>query len=333
VKTPFYSSPNGCAARYTKREAWVLVDGTWRKGDPVFFRLAGSAPLTKREYRKRFGDVPPLPSIAFDPDHPSAAYGCLDGAPTRFTHHEAWACFTNTWRKISVTEAITKAALLPELEYLRIFRHRGLPPLPDAAFRYGWLSPLVCLRFPSRAGAVRFLSPLTAIGNEAGSWESTARPFLFKPSAPTPAAWRCSPRSAGPHRASSFTQARSVIADQARRRLRLIRDRGPTSAGAAPSVAAPQFLALRLNRCLVPPSVSERLTPLGDPRPEFRVPCMGRAVAACLEAKSEQQRYFQRSFPFNCPLFAARNARISLDLSSSFSHCSLYKVTGERRSP
>jgi hypothetical protein len=40
-----------------------------------------------------------------------------------------------------------------------------------------------------------------------------------------------------------------------------------------------------------------------------------------------------QSFAFNCASFAAMNARMSADMSSSFSHCSLYKVTGKRPMP
>ena len=38
-------------------------------------------------------------------------------------------------------------------------------------------------------------------------------------------------------------------------------------------------------------------------------------------------------FFFKCASFAAMKARISADISSSFSHCSLYKVTGKRPIP
>ena len=38
-------------------------------------------------------------------------------------------------------------------------------------------------------------------------------------------------------------------------------------------------------------------------------------------------------FFFKCASFAAMKARISADMSSSFSHCSLYKVTGKRPIP
>jgi hypothetical protein len=39
------------------------------------------------------------------------------------------------------------------------------------------------------------------------------------------------------------------------------------------------------------------------------------------------------SFAFNCASFAAMKARISSAMSSSFTHCSLYSVTGNRPMP
>jgi hypothetical protein len=80
------------------------------------------------------------------------SFGSDDGFAVRFTDHEAWACDADgKWREISVTEAVCKAALLTEQQYLR--RFAPLPPLPAHAFRgdpwvhpadrRGWLSPLV----------------------------------------------------------------------------------------------------------------------------------------------------------------------------------------------
>jgi hypothetical protein len=45
------------------------------------------------------------------------------------------------------------------------------------------------------------------------------------------------------------------------------------------------------------------------------------------------QRDFIYSLAFNRASFAAMNARMSSDMSSSFSHCSLYNVTGKRPMP
>jgi len=47
---------------------------------------------------------------------------------------------------------------------------------------------------------------------------------------------------------------------------------------------------------------------------------------------SDRHFVFQ-SFVFNCVSFVAMNARMSADMSSSLSHCSLYKVTGKRPMP
>jgi len=40
-----------------------------------------------------------------------------------------------------------------------------------------------------------------------------------------------------------------------------------------------------------------------------------------------------QSLVFNCASFAAINARMSSDIFKSFSHCSLYNVTGKRPIP
>jgi hypothetical protein len=74
-------------------------------------------------------------------------YGLDDGFAVRFRDHEAWACYADgEWRKISVTEAVCKAALLTERTYWDMFGPTGrrpVPPLPDAAFCSGWRSPLI----------------------------------------------------------------------------------------------------------------------------------------------------------------------------------------------
>jgi hypothetical protein len=51
------------------------------------------------------------------------------------------------------------------------------------------------------------------------------------------------------------------------------------------------------------------------------------------DVTSPPPSHFIQSFLFNCASFASMNARISADMSSSFSHCSLYKVTGNRPIP
>jgi hypothetical protein len=47
------------------------------------------------------------------------------------------------WREISPLELVYNVSVLTEDAYRQRFDHRNLPPLPDAAFRSGWRSPLV----------------------------------------------------------------------------------------------------------------------------------------------------------------------------------------------
>jgi hypothetical protein len=72
-------------------------------------------------------------------------HGAFDGLPCRWTLDppEAWMLTRGSWRKTSITDVVTTAAVLTEQEYLRNFGHRHLPPLPDAAFCDGWRGPLV----------------------------------------------------------------------------------------------------------------------------------------------------------------------------------------------
>ena len=90
---------------------------------------------------------PVLPKTAFDPDdHLRASriyYGWDDGGAVIFNLHEAWWCdsFIGKWQKMSVAEAVCKAGVLTEQEFRRWFD--SLPPLPPAAFRSGWRSPLI----------------------------------------------------------------------------------------------------------------------------------------------------------------------------------------------
>ena len=125
--------------RYTHDEAWMLVDGAWRETEPVFVRIKAKR-LTKQAYLDAFGRVPPLPSHAFlsDPSRWPIRFGCDDGV---------LACYADCkWRKISPTELVSNVAVLSEANYMRSFGPTGrrpVPPLPDAAFRSGWSSPLV----------------------------------------------------------------------------------------------------------------------------------------------------------------------------------------------
>jgi hypothetical protein len=101
-----YGRYDGHAVRYTRDEAWELVDGAWRETEPVFV-----ARLTRQAYRETFGPVPALPRAAFSSD-PSRRirYGWYDFGPCVFNHHEAWWCFNGTWREISVTEVCPRLA-------------------------------------------------------------------------------------------------------------------------------------------------------------------------------------------------------------------------------
>jgi hypothetical protein len=58
-----------------------------------------------------------------------------------------------------------------------------------------------------------------------------------------------------------------------------------------------------------------------------------RAVALGAEDPDYDRCAALQSFFFSCASLAAMKARISADMSSSFSHCSLYNVTGKRPIP
>jgi hypothetical protein len=92
--------------------------------------------LTKEAFRKTFGDVPPLPRRAFDPNRRTGliSYGCWDGLATRSRSWEAWLLGKDgAWHETNAADVATKAALLTKEQYHRMFG--PLPPLPPAAFR------------------------------------------------------------------------------------------------------------------------------------------------------------------------------------------------------
>ena len=68
-------------------------------------------------------------------------YGRDDGGAVVFNLHEAWWCYDGEWKPMSVTEAVYRAGVMSEEAFHREFG--SVPPLPDAAFRSGWFSPLV----------------------------------------------------------------------------------------------------------------------------------------------------------------------------------------------
>jgi len=76
-------------------------------------------------------------------------------------------------------------------------------------------------------------------------------------------------------------------------------------------------------------AVSVRFQAAASPLPNVSEAAPG-AAAAC-QTPGQLGRFY--SFVFNCASFAVINVRISSDMSSSSSHCSLYKVTAKRPIP
>jgi hypothetical protein len=60
-----YGSFEGYPVRFTRYEAWQLVNGAWRKFGAPGEILTGAAVLTPAAFIAEFGDVPPLPAAAF----------------------------------------------------------------------------------------------------------------------------------------------------------------------------------------------------------------------------------------------------------------------------
>ena len=144
---PKYGSYDGHAVRYADDEAWLLVDGKkWVQIEPVFARIKADR-LTRQAFRETFGRVPPLPSDSFssDPSRWPIRYGHhKDGIACRFRDHEVWD--GGKWHEIMPSELVYNVKVMTEREYLQMYGPTGrwpVPPLPDAAFRSGWRSPLV----------------------------------------------------------------------------------------------------------------------------------------------------------------------------------------------
>jgi hypothetical protein len=58
----------GCFERFTDTEAWELIDGKWHPSPSesyVFDILFGAHSLDEETFREEFGNVPPLPPLAF----------------------------------------------------------------------------------------------------------------------------------------------------------------------------------------------------------------------------------------------------------------------------
>jgi hypothetical protein len=76
---------------------------------------------------------------------PKPLYAIYDFHAVRFVsgRPEAWELWDGgEWHEMDSAVAHHRAGLLTEQQYHRIFGH-DLPPLPDAAFRSVWSSPLV----------------------------------------------------------------------------------------------------------------------------------------------------------------------------------------------
>jgi hypothetical protein len=62
----YATTEEGFPLRCTWREAWVYADGEWHKTVPS--KDVYAQPLTKQDWDRRFGHLPPLPRSAFQPD-------------------------------------------------------------------------------------------------------------------------------------------------------------------------------------------------------------------------------------------------------------------------
>ena len=57
-----------------------------------------------------------------------------------------WEFYGGEWHEIMPSELVYNIGVLTEQNYLQMYGPTGrwpVPPLPDAAFRSGWRSPLV----------------------------------------------------------------------------------------------------------------------------------------------------------------------------------------------
>ena len=61
---PSYGTFDGCPARWTAYEAWVLYVRTWRKVHPAELMIA-VRPTTKAEFERAFPRLPAMPNAAF----------------------------------------------------------------------------------------------------------------------------------------------------------------------------------------------------------------------------------------------------------------------------
>lgn len=61
---PSYGIFDGCPARWTPYEAWVLYVRTWRKIHPAEL-VIGARTMTKAEFERAFPRLPAMPTAAF----------------------------------------------------------------------------------------------------------------------------------------------------------------------------------------------------------------------------------------------------------------------------
>jgi hypothetical protein len=127
--------------RFTAKVRWI--DTSERSYRPVadLRRVTADTPSRPVQGRRLS-----KPKIRYDyRDGRRILYGHHDG-PVVFNLYEAWWCYQGEWKPMSVTEAVGRAGVLSEADWLRVYGPSGshpVPPLPDAAFCSGWRSPLV----------------------------------------------------------------------------------------------------------------------------------------------------------------------------------------------
>jgi hypothetical protein len=61
---PSYGTFDGCPARWTPYEAWVLYVRTWRKIHPAELMI-GARTMTRAEFIATFTQLPAMPTAAF----------------------------------------------------------------------------------------------------------------------------------------------------------------------------------------------------------------------------------------------------------------------------
>ena len=62
--TPKYGALEGKPTRFTDDEAWVFAQNAWHPNNSAE-ALVGAHVMDEAEFRKDFGELPPLPKSAF----------------------------------------------------------------------------------------------------------------------------------------------------------------------------------------------------------------------------------------------------------------------------